>query len=87
MSASSPAIAASSGATTHAFWERLWRTRGVHSAVYVLVLLGGTTWLSSGIWAPDGAYSRFISPAIGLVWLAGVSGILLPRTPGGRSGW
>jgi len=35
----------------------------------VLVLLGGTTWASGGFWAPDGIYSRFIAPIIGLVWV------------------
>ncbi len=30
-------------------------------AAVVLVLLGGTTWLDGGFWAPDGAYSRFVS--------------------------
>jgi len=43
----------------------------------VLVLLGGTTWVSGGFWAPDGVYSRFVSPAIGLVWGMVVSGVLL----------
>src|SRR5260221_14561217 len=36
-------------------------------AALLLVLLGGTTWLSGGFWAADGAYSRFVSPLIGLV--------------------
>ena len=27
--------------------------------------------MSGGFWAPDGAYSRFVSPIIGLVWVAG----------------
>jgi hypothetical protein len=48
-------------------------------AAVVLVLLGGTTWATDGIWAPDGAYSRFISPAIGLAWIAFVSGLLFTR--------
>src|SRR6266852_6262682 len=43
-------------------------------AVVVLVLLGGTTWLTGGFWAPDGTYSRFVSPIIGLVWGMVVSG-------------
>src|SRR5207302_7690879 len=38
-------------------------TSGV--AAVVLTLLSGTTWLSGGFWAPDGAYSRFVSPIIG----------------------
>jgi hypothetical protein len=55
-------------------------------AALVLVLLGGTTWLSGGFWAPDGAYSRFVSPIIGLVWVLVVSRILLTRSPT-RVGW
>ena len=53
----------------------LWRARLISNALFaagvaavVLVLLGGTTWLSGGLWSPDGVYSRFISPAIGVVW-------------------
>jgi hypothetical protein len=53
----------------------------------VLVLLGGTTWLSGGFWAPDGVYSRFVSPAIGLAWGVVVSGVLLTRSPATRAGW
>lgn len=49
---------------------------GAGVAAFVLVLLGATTWAGDGIWAPDGAYSRFISPIIGLVWIAVVSGFL-----------
>jgi len=45
-------------------------------AAVVLVLLGGTTWASDGFWAADGAYSRFISPAIALIWVAVISGLL-----------
>src|SRR6202040_929375 len=54
----------------------LWRAGLISNALFaagvaalVLVLLGGTTWLSGGFWAPDGAYSRFLSPIIGLVWV------------------
>jgi hypothetical protein len=50
-------------------------------AAVVLVLLGGTTWASDGIWAPDGAYARFISPTIGLAWVAVISGLLFTRGP------
>jgi len=60
---------------------------GVGVAAVVLGVLGGTTWLSDGFWAPDGAYSRFISPLIGLVWVMAVSRVLLTRTPATRSGW
>ena len=72
----------------------LWRARLISNAVFaagvaavVLVLLGGTTWLSGGLWAPDGVYSRFVSPAIGLAWGLVVSGLLLTRSPATRSGW
>jgi hypothetical protein len=43
----------------------LWRARLISNALFaagvaavVLVLLGGTTWLSGGFWSPDGVYSR-----------------------------
>jgi len=64
----------------------LWRARLISNAFFaagvaavVLVLLGGTTWLSGGFWAADGVYSRFVSPAIGLVWGMVLSGVLLTR--------
>lgn len=72
----------------------LWRARLISNAFFaagvaavVLFLLGGTTWQSGGFWAPDGVYSRFVSPAIGLVWGVVVSGVLLTRSPATRSGW
>jgi hypothetical protein len=72
----------------------LWRARLISNALFaagvaavVLVLLGGTTWLSGGFWAPDGAYSRFVSPLIGLVWVVVVSRVLLTRSPATRAGW
>jgi hypothetical protein len=72
----------------------LWRARLISNAYFtagiaalVLVLLGGTTWLSAGFWAPDGAYSRFVSPIIGLVWVVIVSRVLLARSPATRAGW
>ena len=47
----------------------LWRAGLISNALFaagvaavVLGVLGGTTWLSGGFWAPDGAYSRFVSP-------------------------
>ena len=55
-------------------------------AAVVLVLLGGTTWMSDGFWAPAGAYSRFVSPIIGLVWVVFASRVLLARSPA-RAGW
>jgi hypothetical protein len=72
----------------------LWRAGLISNALFaagvaavVLALLGGTTWLSGGFWAPDGVYSRFVSPAIGLVWGMVVSGVLLTRSPATRAGW
>jgi hypothetical protein len=56
-------------------------------AAVVLVLLGGTTWLSGGFWAPDGVYSRFVSPIVGLAWVVVVSWVLLARSPATRPGW
>jgi hypothetical protein len=56
-------------------------------AALLLVLLSGTTWLSGGFWAPDGAYSRFVSPLIGLAWIVLVSRVLLSRSPATRAGW
>ena len=53
----------------------------------MLVLLGGTTWISGGFWAPDGIYSRFVSPAIGLLWILVVSRILLARIPATGAEW
>jgi hypothetical protein len=72
----------------------LWRARLISNALFaagvaavVLGLLGGTTWLNSGFWAPDGVYSRFVSPAIGLVWSLVVSWVLLTRSPATRAAW
>jgi hypothetical protein len=72
----------------------LWRAGMISNALFaagvaavVLVLLGGTTWLSGEFWAPDGVYSRFISPAIGLVWGMVVSGVLLTRSRATHAGW
>jgi len=72
----------------------LWRAKLISSALFtagvaavVLVLLGGATWTSGGFWAPFGAYSRFVSPLIGLVWIAVVSRVLLTRTPATRAAW
>jgi hypothetical protein len=66
----------------------LWRAGIISNALFwagvaavVLVLLGGTTWASDGFWAPDGAYARFISPTIGLVWITVISGLLVMRSP------
>ena len=72
----------------------LWRAGLISNALFaaglasvVFVLLGGTTWLRGGFWAPDGDYSRFVSPIIGLVWVVVVSRVLLTRGPATRAGW
>ena len=72
----------------------LWRAGQISNALFaagvaalVLVLLGGTTWMSDGFWAPDGAYSRLVSPIIGLVWVLVVSRVLLTRSPATRAAW
>jgi hypothetical protein len=72
----------------------LWRAGLISNALFaagvtamVFVLLGGTTWVTGGFWAPDGAYSRFVSPLVGLIWVVAVSRILLARSPATRAGW
>src|ERR1700731_4072208 len=72
----------------------LWRAGLISNALFatgvaavVLVLLGGTTWLNGGFWAPDGAYSRFVSPIIGIVWVLVVSRVLLTRGRATRAAW
>ena len=72
----------------------LWRAGLIPNALFaagvaavVLVLLGGTTWMSGGFWAPDGAYSSFVSPVIGLMWVVVVSRILSAHSPATRAGW
>jgi hypothetical protein len=72
----------------------LWRAGQMSNALFsagvaalVLVLLGGTTWMSDGFWSPDGGYSRLVSPIIGLTWIVVVSRVLLSRSPASRSGW
>jgi hypothetical protein len=72
----------------------LWRAGLISNTLFavavvavVLGVLGGTTWLSSGFWAADGAYSRFVLPAILLLWVLAVSRVLLARSPASRAGW
>jgi magnesium-transporting ATPase (P-type) len=72
----------------------LWRagliSKGLFAAgvaAVILSVLGGTTWLSGGYWAPDGDYSRFVLPGIGLLWVLVVSRVLLKRSPATRIGW
>jgi len=70
----------------------LWRAGMISNALFgagvvavVLVLLGGTTWAANGIWAANGAYSRFISPIIGIAWIVVISGILLKSSTPART--
>jgi hypothetical protein len=73
----------------------LWRAGMISNPLFaagvgavVLGVLGGTTWLSSGgFWAPDGVYSRFVSPIILLLWVVVVSRVLLSRSPATRAVW
>ena len=55
-------------------------------AALILTLLGGSTWLGS-IWAPDGVYSRFVSPIVFLLWIVVASKVILTKVPRGRNGW
>jgi len=49
--------------------------------VMVLLLLRATTWASDGFWAPDGAYTQYVSTIVALGWVAVVSGFLYMRSP------
>lgn len=71
----------------------LWRAKAMSNNLFalavlavVLVLAGGTTWASHGLWAPDGVFARIISPLIGLAWLTATSAVLLRRRAT-RQGW
>ncbi len=72
----------------------LWRAGIISNALFaagvacvILGVLGGTTWASSGFWAPDGVYSVYIWPIVGLVWVLVVTAILLRQRPSVREGW
>jgi hypothetical protein len=76
-------------APTFGFWRAGLISNALFAAgvaAVVLGVLGGTTWLSGGFWAPDGAYSRFVWPIIGLVWILVASRVVL-RNPPARAGW
>ena len=49
--------------------------------VMILILARATAWAGDGFWAPDGLYSRFITPIVFLAWVAVVSGFLYMRSP------
>ena len=64
----------------------LWRAEIISTRLYwmifpawVLVVLGGTSWASSGFWAPDGAYLQFVTPIIFAVMVTFFSGLLTKR--------
>jgi hypothetical protein len=66
----------------------LWRAKiisgvsfGAGVAAVVLVFLGAMCWAGSGLFAPDGAYTRFIWPIIFLAWVGVVSGFLSMLRP------
>ena len=82
------------GERDHGRIVRAWRSGlisnrlfAVGVAAVVLTLLGGTTWPSSGVWAPDGVYSRLVSPVIGPIWVTAAGGLLLTRGPASRAAW
>ena len=71
-----------------------WRAKLISNALFaagvaavVLGVLGGSTWLSGGGWAPDGAFSRYISPLVLLLWVVAISWVVLSRTPATREAW
>jgi hypothetical protein len=64
----------------------LWRAQIISNRTYwmifpgwVLVVIGATTWASSGFWAPDGAYLQFITPIVFAVLITFFSGLLTLR--------
>ena len=66
----------------------LWRAGIISSGPFLagvtamaLILLRATTWAGDGFWAPDGAYSQYISTGVALAWVAVVSGFLYMRSP------
>jgi hypothetical protein len=72
----------------------LWRAGLISNKLFsagltavVLVLSGGTAWMDGGFWAPDGAYSRFLSPAISALWVVVASRILLKQAEGTKVTW
>lgn len=58
---------------------------GVGLTLVVLGLLGASTWATSGFWAPDGAYSRFVLPIFSLAWFLVISGVLSKSPSGART--
>lgn len=72
----------------------LWRAQLISNGLFtlgvvfvVLGVLGGTTWIAGGVWAPDGDYTRMVSPALLLLWVLIVSWVLFTRRPAAATGW
>ena len=72
----------------------LWRAGLISRALFlvgvlavVAVLLGGITWRATGDWTPDGVYTRFVSPAVGCVWIVVVSWVLLAQRRVTAAAW
>jgi hypothetical protein len=64
---------------------RLWRAQLISSRLFavgvlavVVALLGGTTWATDGLWAPDGAVA-VISQLVVFAWVSVMSVVLLRR--------
>ena len=71
----------------------LWRAGLIPNSLFaagvtavVLGVAGGTTWVAGGFWAPDGIYSQFVWPIVGLVWLVVFNGVLT-KSPATRAAW
>jgi hypothetical protein len=62
------------------------RLFGAGVLVVILGVLGGTTWISGGVWAPDGIYHRLILPAFVIAWFV-VAQRVVNRTPATRAAW
>jgi hypothetical protein len=72
----------------------LWRARLISNGLFaigvafvVLGVMGTTTWVSGGPWAADSDFTRFVSPALLIVWVVVVSWVLFTRRPAIRTGW
>jgi hypothetical protein len=77
-------------ASSFGFWRAGLISRRLFAAaavVVVLGVLGGTTWEADfgALWTPDGIYSAFIWPIVGLAWMLAASRVLavLPSTHNG----
>ena len=60
----------------------LWRagmisTRGFALGVTAIVIVLART--SDGFWAPDGAYSQYVSTLVMALWIIGITRVLLAR--------